>query len=301
MLVPATKAEWKDRVKQMKKNYWHSFTKNGRKKVIKKYYDLNFTKELDFNNCETFNEKLQLRKLNVNPKFVLCADKVRVREYVKEKIGKKYLIEEYFHKKKITMKDIEKLPNRFAIKTNNASGTNVIVYNKKDIDKKELVNVMNFFTKIKFGYFWGEYFYNKIKPQIIVEKLLIDKNGKIPDDFKIHCFNNGKEKHKFYETFYLIDGNLKKNIYDENWKILNYEYGFDGDNRRIAKPKKLNEINEICDRLSEGFNYVRIDLYLFQNRIYFGEMTFTPGAGFAHFRPEEKDLLWGKYMGEEIK
>ena len=103
----------------------------------------------------------------------------------------------------------------------------------------------------------------------------------------------------FYETFYLIDGNLRKNIYDENWELLDYTYGFPGDGRKIKKPKQFKEINYVCDKLSEDFNYVRVDLYLFNEKIYFGELTFTSGAGFSHFKPESKDLLWGKYWGND--
>lgn len=63
--------------------------------------------------------------------------------------------------------------------------------------------------------------------------------------------------------------------------------------------KLLKEIIEICDKLSEDFNYVRVDLYIFKDKIYFGELTFTSGSGFAKFKPEEKDVLWGEYMGDK--
>lgn len=296
MLEIATKELWSDRIKQIRKNKFKSLTKLGRNDIIKKYYRKMYGKEIDLRNCKTFNEKIQLRKISDDSLMVKCADKVEVREYVQNKIGEKYLIKKYFNKRRITNEDIENLPNSFAIKTNNASSTNIIVLDKSKENIDNIVAMMNFFTRIKYGYLWGEYFYNKIKPQIIAEELLIDKKGNIPDDFKVHCFNNGKEKHKFFETFYLIDGKLNKNIYDENWNLIDYNYGFKGDGRNIKKPKKFDEIVCICDKLSEDFNYVRIDLYILNNSIYFGEMTFTPGAGYAKFNPESKDLLWGSYM-----
>ena len=91
-----------------------------------------------------------------------------------------------------------------------------------------------------------------------------------------------------------------KNIYDENWKLIDYQYGFGSDGRNVEKPKQFDEIVEICDKLSEDFSYVRIDLYIFKNNIYFGELTFTPGSGFAKFVPEEKDKLWGEYWGNNL-
>ena len=45
----------------------------------------------------------------------------------------------------------------------------------------------------------------------------------------------------------------------------------------------------MAENLLEGFNYVRVDLYSFAGQLYFGEMTFTPGAGLMPFDPVEKE------------
>ena len=47
----------------------------------------------------------------------------------------------------------------------------------------------------------------------------------------------------------------------------------------ITKPKKLSQMIEIAEALSKEFSFVRVDLYYSNNRIYFGELTFTPSAG----------------------
>ena len=47
-------------------------------------------------------------------------------------------------------------------------------------------------------------------------------------------------------------------------------------------------------RLSEGFRFVRVDLYEINGTVYFGEMTFTPTGGFVPFVPDEADLEIGK-------
>lgn len=298
MLSNDTKKIWDERIKQIRKNKLRSFTKNGRKKVINKYYKIHRGYEVDFDNPKNFSEKLQVRKLSNNKLFTICADKDKVRKYVEEKIGKKYLVKQYFSKRRIKVSDLEALPNRFVLKTNNGSSTNIVVYDKRKENLKDLCDKMNYFATIDYGYLWGEYYYTKIPVRIIAEELLID-HGELPNDFKIHCFNKGSEKHKFFESFYTVDGHLMKNIYDENWDRIDYQYGFGSDGRTIKKPKQFKEIKEVCDKLSRDFNYVRVDLYLCKDRIYFGELTFTSGAGFARFSPEEKDELWGKYMGDE--
>lgn len=44
---------------------------------------------------------------------------------------------------------------------------------------------------------------------------------------------------------------------------------------------------EMASTLSKGFPFVRVDLYEVGNTPYFGEMTFTPGAGYNDDYPEE--------------
>ena len=50
----------------------------------------------------------------------------------------------------------------------------------------------------------------------------------------------------------------------------------------------------IASRLSAGFNFVRVDLYNVDGKIYFGELTFTPTAGELKLRPESWDLKLGQ-------
>ena len=52
---------------------------------------------------------------------------------------------------------------------------------------------------------------------------------------------------------------------------------------------------EISKKLSEDFDYVRVDLYNASGKIYFGELTFTHNAGFSKFKPEKYNKIWGEY------
>ena len=163
----------------------------GLKRSLKIYYKVKTGKKLDLDNPKRYTEKIQLRKLNYNnPMYIKCADKYKVREYVKDKIGEEYLIPVYFAKESITEEDIKKLPNSFVLKTNNASKTNIIVSDKKKIDIKNTINLVNKFLKYKFGYRTFELFYNEIEPMVIAEKYIGTKDGKTPNDYKFHVFNN---------------------------------------------------------------------------------------------------------------
>ena len=60
---------------------------------LKKYYRAVFHRELNLDNPETFNEKLQWLKLyNRKPEYTIMVDKYKVRQYVADTIGEQYLI-----------------------------------------------------------------------------------------------------------------------------------------------------------------------------------------------------------------
>lgn len=80
--------------------------------------------------------------------------------------------------------------------------------------------------------------------------------------------------------------------------------------REIPKPKCLNEMLEICRKISQPFHQVRIDFYIINNKPIIGELTFTTGLGFFTHDfynylgskidlSEEKTLVTHKLIGTE--
>ena len=270
----------------------------GKKKMVMKYFKINHGYEYDFDNPVTFNEKLNTRKLEKNKLYTICADKIKVRDYVAEKIGSKYLTKLYFTSKKMTEEIYNKMPKSCVLKTSSGSGSLIIIYDKTKEDKKEVINLMNDYLKVDFSYVWGEMFYKKIKNKILCEELLIDDDGKVPKDFKFHCFrNNGDFKCFIQVDFSRYEKHLR-NYYDENFKFLDLRLSDLENNEKMKnmrKPKNFDEMIEVAKKLSEDFPYVRVDLYNLNGKIYFGELTFTHSAGFGKFHPKEMDKVWGQY------
>ncbi len=286
--------------KQNKKNI-----KKDRKKFVKDSFQAVMGKEINIDNPKTFTEKLNANKVNLKKAkcYSFYADKHKVRKYVKETIGEEHLIPHYFSKRRITVKDLEKLPNSFVLKTNNASSSNYIVMDKTKEDLNELCAYMNRLVKIKFGNIHGELLYNYVKPRIVAEKLMLDSNHNIPDDLKCFCFIDEKGvRRKILYTERVVGDDRKRVVFDEDWKPININIeGFEKLNIKVRKPKNSKKILQIIDKLSAPFNFVRVDLYLLKDKIYFGELTFIPTAGYIKFNDEKTDLLWGSYVGDQLK
>ena len=271
------------------------------KKQFKKYlgYEIDFSKE-----PETFNQKIQFRKLyDNNPLYSICADKYRVREYVKEKIGEEYLIPLYLVTDKLTEEQWDKLPNSFVAKANHDSGTVKIVKDKNKVDKKKIIKELNMSLKFDYGVLSMEKFYSNIPRKIIVEKYLGDNI----EDYKFHIFNTNIDEDKI---FLQVDGDRfiehKRSFYDENQRKLNlkitsafdfYEY----DLEKKIKKEQWKKMKEITKKLSEDFKYVRVDIFNIDDKIYFGEITFCHGSGFEDFEPIEWDYKFGSYWKQDLK
>ncbi|TYA58938.1 ATP-grasp fold amidoligase family protein [Formosa maritima] len=258
---------------------------------INKEFLKNFNKKPDLNNPKTFNEKLQWLKLNDRtPLHTLCADKYRVREYVKEKVGDKYLIPLVFET--TNLKDIkpENIPNfPVIIKANHDSSGGSIITDKKNINWTVVRNKLfkslhiNYYTKYK------EWQYKDIEPRIIVEKLLQHEDGSIPFDYKMHYFNG-----ELVFTQVDLDRHTDhtRNLYDVNWNFLDIEWVYKN-GRQLEKPDCYEEMKVVSKALAQDFCYTRVDLYTLNNKVYFGEITLHSESGFGVFKPDEWDLKFG--------
>ncbi len=262
---------------------------------IKKTYKENFGEDLNLDDLQTFNQKMQYQKLHCNqPIHTLCADKLAVREYIKEKVGEQYLIPLVMYTD--NPKDIipENLPDYpIVVKTNHDSGSYCIVKDKLAQDWEEVQSKMKSSLKNNYYFYWRERQYKGIKPTIIVEKLLQQKNGNVPYDYKFHC---SRGKVLFIQVVIDRESINKINLYSPvDWQLLPFRLRHEN-GPALEAPKPIKEMVHIAERLSKDFNFARIDLYVSDDQVFFGEITFTPGAGFDKFIPESYDLEVGKQI-----
>ena len=250
---------------------------------------------LDLDHPQTYNEKLQWLKLyDRRPEYIMFADKYKVREYIAKTIGEQYLIPLIGMYKKAEEIPWEKLPNRFVLKCNHASGTNIICKDKSKLDIAIVNKKLN--TWLKKNAFWGarEWCYKNIEPCIICEEFIETQDGNTPDDYKFMCFNGIPRLIQVHHDRY---GDHTLDYYTPEWKKAELQR-IDAtiSTKEVEKPEKLDEMLSIAKRLSRDMYYARIDLYYVSGKIYFGEITLYPTGGFSTFTRHEDDLLLGSYM-----
>lgn len=265
--------------------------------ILRGLYKKKTGHELDFENPRRLTEKIQWRKLyDQSPVYSVLSDKYAVREWVGRKIGEEYLIPligAWEHFKDI---DFKQLPEQFVLKTNNASHTNIIVTDKKDFlrKRKSIERRMEYWLQTPFSYLEGiELHYQAIKPMIIAEEFVQPEEGKRElVDYKFHCFN-GKP------VLCQVIGDRTESetidFFDTEWRHVSLSRPpFPNAQKRREKPAAYDLMIELASKLSNGFSYVRVDLYEHNKKVLFGEMTFTPASGIMKFEPDEWDYKLGQ-------
>lgn len=249
----------------------------------------------NFKEPKTLNEKINWLKLYDRSELhPVCADKYLVRAHVAKKIGEEFLIPMVFQSYNPNDLRPENFPDYpFIIKTNHDSSGGFIVTDKNKVHWETLQK--DFANRLKFNYDYGkgEWQYRNIKPCILAEKLLYDEEGKIPADYKMHCFNG---KLVFSQVDLDRATNHKRNLYDREWNFIPCTWGDHGNGPQVPKPTSYETMVQIAEKLSEDFTYARIDLYSIGKKVYFGEITFYPASGNEAFIPQEYDTKFGEML-----
>ncbi|MDR0994338.1 MAG: hypothetical protein LBN38_07245 [Verrucomicrobiota bacterium] len=260
-----------------------------------------FGRPLDWAAPRTLNEKLNwMKRYYRNPLQKIAVDKLAVRDHVAARVGEEFLIPLYAVFERARDIRLDALADAFVLKVNHGSGQNWIVRDKSKVDAAALCR--QFRTWMAVGQYAAtrEWPYQGMPPRILAEALLLDDVGRLPMDYKFHCFAgrvetiqvdmDREEAHR--RNFYSPDWCLQPFVWSE------WEAGAPlwPNGAEVPPPAALPEMIRLAETLSADFPYARIDLYALRNRIYFGEITFYHGSGFEHFSPPEWDLAFGERL-----
>lgn len=247
-----------------------------------------FGRDIDWKHPRDLNEVINYLAFNTDTtEWSRLADKYRVREFVKERGCEDILVPLYGKWDNVNDIDYNLLPDSFVLKTNHGGGCTIIVKNKRECQKAEIKQKLNNSLSVDFGALFNEPHYSRIKPCIIAEGLLGDGN-RTPIDYKVWCFN-GKPYCVFTASNrVLFSEDVDFNVYDLDWNkridAMTSRYINDID---VQKPILLNEMLHYAELLSMGFPQVRVDFYIENDHVYFGEMTFTSQGGRMDYFTQE--------------
>lgn len=248
----------------------------------------------DFVNPTSFFEKLWSRMLHDrDPRLTLISDKLLVRDYVAQKAGNNCLIPLLWHGYEPEEIPFDELPMKFVLKTNHGCGYVIVVNDKTRLDRKKAIRQLrkwldtNFGQDAFLGIAWG---YKNIKPIIIIESYMEEK-GKVPADYKFWCFSGRVE---FLSLHYDRFEDHKIRSFDRDFEPYDLRFDLDSWEGECRRPQNFDAMVRLAETLAEDFDFMRVDLYNLEGKIYFSELTPYPGGVSARFLPLSRDCTLGE-------
>ena len=250
----------------------------------------------DLKNPRTFDEKLQCYKLYYrNPLMAVYSDKYKVREYVASQGFGGILNELIGVYATADAINPATLPNSFVLKATHGSAMNIICKDKARLNWIETRAQLTQWLQMDYSRLGREWAYANIPPRLICEKYLENSEQHELIDYKFYCFS-GQPELMFVCTGRYNPEGVRYNAYDMQWNLLPLRKGRESSRLTIEKPDTWGQMVEIARALSQGFPFMRVDLYSIEGKVYFGELTFYPDNGKCPFTPDEYNYIYGDLL-----
>ncbi len=271
-------------------------------KYLGRLFEAELGYRLNLKDPKTFNEKTQWLKLNTfKHEYTDYADKVKVKPLVAEFIGEDHIIPTIGVWDRAVEIDFAVLPERFAIKCNHTSTSGVcICKDKSSLNTTALKRELDKAMKSDYFAFRREKPYRDIEKKILAEELLVETDGSLPKDYKVFVFNG---RSRFVQVDIDRFTRHRRNFYDADWNYIPFTtcYPTDPDADVISPGadtvrKMFDMAEKVANGIDKSLPFLRVDFYVVNNQIYFGEVTFYHGAGIERFDPQEYDRKLGDMM-----
>ena len=231
----------------------------------------------------------QIKLERHNSLRALTADKVGVREFVAERVGPEYLIPLLQVIERPEDLQLRELPGAFILKAAHGSGMNLIVRDGER-SEEELRALIRGWQQTDFSRSLRERQYEKIPRRVAVEELLLNDEGETPADYKFFTFHGRAKMIQVDSTRFR---HHERNLFTPEWRELAVRLTFPRPAKVPDRPETLDEMISVAETLAAPFGFARVDLYQHRGRVYFGEITHTPGGGSEKYDPPEFDRVLG--------
>lgn len=261
------------------------------------YYWLVMGRPLNLKNPQTFTAKINWLKLyDRKDIYTVMVDKVAVKSYVAKIIGEDKIIPTLGVWDNPDDIDFDALPEKFVLKCNHNSGLGMCIC--KDKQKLDIQNVLYNLRKgiTENIYKWNrEWPYKNVPRRILAEEFMEDDNTKELRDYKFFCFGGVV---KFFKIDFDRFVEHHANYYNTQGELLPF-----GEivcpplpQRKISLPSQLEKMISMAERLSRNVPFLRVDFYEVNNKVYFGELTFSPDGGFGIWTDDKIDYMLGQWI-----
>ena len=254
--------------------------------------------ELNLDNPQTFNEKIQWLKLyDRKDIYTTMVDKYAVKKYVSDIIGEEYIIPLIGVWDRVEDIPFDSLPEQFVLKCTHDSHGVVICRDKKTLDIQAVKAKLKKALKTNYYYRFREWPYKNVKPRILAEQYMegteSGSHNHILNDYKVYTFN-GEAKMCVINQDRGIHTTAA--YFDRDFHQIDMRWGFDPCPVTPSKPENYLKMFALAEKIAAGQTQLRVDFYEVDGKLYFGEITFFDGSGFDKIEPVEMDYKLGSWI-----
>lgn len=127
--------------------------------------------------------------------------------------------------------------------------------------------------------YWAgrEFQYYRLPRRLMIESFLSDDIPDGPLDYSVWCFHGQPRmvqlRNHTRDINYFVDLDFTTiTVYSAGARDL-----------QVPRPPQWERLLQVAQALSEPFEFVRVDCYAIDDRVYVGELTFTPASGKLRF------------------
>jgi len=222
-----------------------------------------------------------------NPLFTVLQDKYLVRQYAVERgvMAAKLL---HVTEDPSTI-PFDQLPPDYMIKATHGCGWNIICRGGElsrfgdgsgkgsgSLERAAVVQECQQWLTAKHRF--HEWAYQEIHPKIIVEQLLIPRDGTDLKDYRFYTFQGAVKAVNIGSPIFRRD-HLNA-FFTPDWNLIPLSRYVEALPSPLPqRPESLNEMLAAAERLGQGLDFVRVDLYDTCDGVRLGEMTVYPQGG----------------------
>jgi len=218
-------------------------------------------------------------------------DKLLAKQRVSELIGDEHIVKTCWSGSQLTWDAWKQLPDTFMLKASHGCGWNYLVVEKSTEQFRRVSSLTARWMQKNFYHYFRERAYRNITPRLFAEQY-VGLSGQPATDYKFYCIGGSIA---FIMVIVDRQGDQKDVLYDRHWNKMDVR-SLNPNDADFERPGRLERMVEIAEVLARGFDFARIDLYLYEDQVYFGEWTFTPAAGFFRFDPPSFDRALGDLL-----
>ncbi|MEO7655331.1 MAG: ATP-grasp fold amidoligase family protein, partial [Sphingomicrobium sp.] len=249
----------------------------------------------DLDHPRLFTEWVQWRKLHDDrASLAALTDKLYSKAFAAQHCGAELCVPTYWSGTKLPSVPPGPLP--LMVKANHGCGQFRVVHSLDEWRRARIA--ARRWLGSAYGGWLDEGQYRVARRLILVEPLLgggdgggDDNSGRggggggLPDDYKVYVFGGSAA---------IVQHHKGRGTRAHSWTQFDREWRWVGGAASLVPPPAgLERMIEAAERLGSGHDFIRVDFYEVEGRVWFGEFCLFPGSGLDPFEPIALDYSLG--------